>query len=135
MGNLLPGIAGGLIGLAGVLLGAWIGSRSQDRRWVREQKLKAATEVTTAGMHLYQSQLEGATQRRHSTTDRMLWLDRLQAGRSQMHLLCSRETRDASDRLAELVWREEGTDTPADEAEVIKALQALTDSLRREFRT
>ncbi|MFI5842104.1 hypothetical protein ACIA8K_20560 [Catenuloplanes sp. NPDC051500] len=133
MREILPGLIGGVVGLAGVLLGAWLGSRGQDRRWLREQKLKAATELTTAGSHLYESQLEGADQRRLAPADRVAWQDRLQAGRSQIHLLCGDDTRAAADRFAGLVWRNAGAETQ-DQDEVVKALQALTACVRREIR-
>src|SRR5436305_10538274 len=88
MGNVLPGVAGAFIGLAGVLLGAWVTGRGQDLRWLREQKLKSAADFITAGVHLYESQLGASDQHRVTTADRVAWQDRLQTGRSHIHLLC-----------------------------------------------
>ena len=102
---------------------------------MREQKLKAATEIVAAGTHLYHSQLDGTEQRRLSTAERVMWQDRLQAGRSHIHLLCRRETRDAADKFVSLVWRREGTENVADDADVVEALKALTDHLRHELRS
>jgi hypothetical protein len=67
----LPGFVGAVIGLAVVLLGAWVTSRNQDRRWVREQKLRSAADFITAGLHLYESPLENSDQRRLKTEDRV----------------------------------------------------------------
>ncbi|WP_033337584.1 hypothetical protein [Catenuloplanes japonicus] len=132
MREILPGLVGAFIGLAGVMIGAWLGNRHQDRRWLREQKLKAATELTTAGTHLYESQLDDADQRSLTPADRVAWQDRLQAGRAQIHLLCRDDTRDAADRFASLVWRTAGA-KPQDEGEVVAALRTFTARLRREI--
>lgn len=95
MENVLPGVVGAFIGLAGVLLGTWATGRSEDRRWLRDQKLRSAADVITAGLHLYESQLDGSDQRRLSTADRVAGQDRPQTGRSHIHLLCGAETRAA----------------------------------------
>lgn len=91
MENVLPGVVGALIGLAGVLLGAYATGRSEDRRWLREQKLRSAADMITAGLHLYEAQLERSDQRRLTTADRVAWQDRMQTGRSHIHLLCGAE--------------------------------------------
>ncbi|MEV6909308.1 hypothetical protein [Amycolatopsis sp. NPDC051071] len=135
VGNSLPGAVGALIGLAGVLLGAWVTSRNQDRRWLREQKLKSAADFITAGLHLYESQLDGSDQRRLKTEDRVAWQDKLQTGRSQIHLLCRDETRESADKFAGLVWRKEGTTKVSDQEDVVKALHTFNKRLRREIRS
>ncbi|MBB5850272.1 hypothetical protein ACFQ05_23970 [Amycolatopsis umgeniensis] len=135
MGSVVSGLAGALIGLVGVLLGAGVTSRYQDRRWLREQKLKGAAEFIAAGMHLYESQLSRSDQHRVTTAERVAWQDRLQTGRSQVHLLCRSETREAADKFAGLVWRYEGTKKVSEEADVVEALRGFTDTIRREIRS
>ncbi|RSM52597.1 hypothetical protein DMH03_40160 [Amycolatopsis sp. WAC 01376] len=126
---------GGLIGLAGVLLGAWITGRNQDRRWLREQKMKSAADFITAGMHLYESQLDDSDQRRLTTADRVAWQDKLQTGRSHIHLLCREETRESADKFARLVWRYKGTKNVSEEADVVDVLRAFNEHIRREIRS
>ena len=135
VGSLVAGLVGALSGLAGVLLGAWVASRNEDRRWLRDQKLKSAADFITAGTHLYESQLDGSDQRRLTTADRVAWLDRLQTARSVIHLLCDAETRGSADEFAGLVWRAEGAEDVADEAEVVQALQTLNMRIRHEIRS
>ncbi len=135
VGNLLPGVVGALIGLAGVVLGAWVTGRNEDRRWLRQQKLRSAADLITSGTHLYESQLDGSDQRRLTTVDRVAWQNKLQTGRSCIHLLCRDETRKSADEFAGLVWREEGSKHVSDEEDVVKVLRTLTKHLRREIRS
>ncbi|WBB59257.1 hypothetical protein O7599_27270 [Streptomyces sp. WMMC500] len=135
MENVLPGVVGALIGLAGVLLGASATGRSEDRRWLREQKLKSAADMITAGLHLYEAQVDGSDQRRLTTADRVEWQDRLQTGRSHIHLLCGAETRAAADGFAGLAWRKEGSRNVPDQADVVRALREFNRHLRREIRS
>jgi hypothetical protein len=135
VGSLVAGLVGALSGLAGVLLGARVTSRNEDRRWLRDQKLKSAADFITAGTHLYESQLDGSDHRRLTTADRVAWLDKLQTARSVIHLLCDTETRGSADEFAGLVWRSEGTKDPADEAEVVRVLQTFNMRVRQEIRS
>jgi hypothetical protein len=135
VGSLLAGLAGALIGLAGVLLGSWVTSRNEDRRWLRDQKLKSEADFITAGTHLYESQLDGSDQRRLTTADRVAWQDKLQTARSVIHLVCRAETRGSADEFARLVWRAEGTTDMADQAEVVEVLQTFTMRIRQEIRS
>lgn len=135
VGNVVAGIAGALIGLAGVVLGVWVTGRNEDRRWLREQKLKGAADFITAGTHLYESQLDGSDQRRLTTADRVAWQDKLQIGRSIIHLLCRDETRASADEFAGLVWRAEAPKNVSDEADVVEALRTFNKHLRREIRS
>lgn len=135
VGNLLAGLVGALIGLAGVLLGAWVTGRNEDRRWLREQKLKSAADFITAGTHLYESQLDGSDQRHLTTADRVAWQDKLQTARSVLHLLCHAETRELADEFAGLVWRAEGTQDVAAQADVVEVLQTFNMRVRQEIRS
>jgi hypothetical protein len=128
-------LRGPLIGLAGVLLGAWVAGLNEDRRWLRDQKLKSAADFITAGTHLYESRLDGSDQRRLTTADRVAWQDRLQAARSVIHLLCRAQTRGSADEFARLVWRAEGTTDMADQAEVVEVLQRFNMRVRQEIRS
>ncbi|MFB7758020.1 hypothetical protein ACFC18_52035 [Streptomyces sp. NPDC056121] len=135
VGNLLAGLAGALIGLAGVLLGTWVTGRNEDRRWLREQKLKSAAEFITAGLHLYESQLDGSDQRHLTRADRVAWQGKLQTGRSVVHLLCRAETRESADEFAGLVWRAEGAENVTAQSDVVQALRTFNMRLRQEIRS
>ncbi|WP_326795970.1 hypothetical protein OG946_11155 [Streptomyces sp. NBC_01808] len=91
--------------------------------------------MITAGLHPYEAQLDGSDQRRLSTADRVAWQDRLQTGRSHIHLLCGPETRAAADRFSGLVWRNEGTRNVSDQADVTASLRAFNRHLRGEIRS
>ncbi|GAA3794459.1 hypothetical protein [Streptomyces chiangmaiensis] len=135
VGNLLAGLVGALIGLAGVFLGAWATGRNEDQRWLREQKLKSAADFITAGLHLYESQLDGSDQRHLTRADRVAWQDKLQTGRSVVHLLCHAETRESADEFARLVWRAEGTTNVTEQADVVEVLRTFNTRLRQEIRS
>ncbi|MEO3847802.1 hypothetical protein ABGB09_09125 [Streptomyces sp. B8F3] len=88
-----------------------------------------------AGLHLCEAQLDGSDRRRLSTADRVAWQDRLQTGRSHIHLLRGAETCAAADRFSGLVWRNEGTRNVSEKADVVRALRAFNGHLRREIRS
>ncbi|MFI1825225.1 hypothetical protein ACH41E_02055 [Streptomyces sp. NPDC020412] len=48
MENILAVAIGAAIGFIGVVFGSWFTVRRQDRRWIREQKLKAGIGFNTA---------------------------------------------------------------------------------------
>jgi hypothetical protein len=129
--NVLAGVIGALLGFSGALLGAWIKSRDEQQRWLRDQKLAAAAEMVSAGSNIFEL--------RSGSKD---WLEsfepselrerqsQLQKGRAVIHLLCTRETRDHATEFARKCWRAK---TPDDEPKTVKALQAFTSSLRKEI--
>ena len=52
--GVLAGVVGALLGFSGALLGAWIKSRSEQRRWLLDQKLAGAAEMVSAGTSIYE---------------------------------------------------------------------------------
>jgi hypothetical protein len=131
--NVLAGVVGALLGFSGALLGAWIKSRSEQRKWLRDQKLAGAAEMVSAGTNIYEFR-SGAKDWLESFEPSELreWQSQLQKGRAVVHLLCTQETRDHADSFAKWCWR---SSAPKEEHEneTIAALRAFTTSLRREI--
>ncbi|TNC27289.1 hypothetical protein [Amycolatopsis alkalitolerans] len=134
MWNILAGVVGAAVSLAGVLLGAWLKSRNEHRSWLREQKLKSAADLIAAVSHLYESQRDSSDQSRLTPADRVAWQDKLQTGRSIMHLLCRDETRESASAPASFAWQRKDKNVP-EQADVVKALQAFNVHVRREIRS
>ena len=44
----LPAIVAGILGLVGVSVGAWLTSRGQEKRWLREKRLEGYLDVVAA---------------------------------------------------------------------------------------
>jgi hypothetical protein len=129
--NILAGVVGALLAFSGALLGAWIKSRGEHERWLRDQKLAGAADMISAGSNIYEF--------RHGSRDwveasepsePLEWQSQLQKGRAVIHLLCTQETRDHADAFAKACWR---TREPKDTA--VTALRAFTNSLRKEVGT
>lgn len=134
MESIVAGVVGAVIGLAGVLLGTWTASRSEDRRWLRDQRLSGATELITAGGHLYEYKRRPIKRSESTTgTDVMDWENRLQNGRSVIHLLCAEETRTLADELAKRVWCTDDSTDDVRHRETVEVLRAFTEQLRREL--
>ncbi|MFD2417773.1 hypothetical protein [Amycolatopsis pigmentata] len=133
MVNVLAGIIGALLGFSGALLGAWIKSRGEQRRWLRDQKLAGAAEMVSAGSNIYELR-SGSKDWLESFEPSELreWQSQLQKGRAVIHLLCTQETRDYADSFAGWCWRSKA---PGDEHldGTIEALRAFTASLRKEI--
>jgi hypothetical protein len=129
--NVLAGIIGALLGFSGALLGAWIKSRGEQHRWLRDQKLAGAAEMVSAGSNIYELR-SGSKDWRESFEPSELreWQSQLQKGRAIIHLLCTGETRDHADTFAQSCWRAKTSD---DEHKTIMALRAFTASLRKEI--
>ncbi|MCI2422849.1 hypothetical protein MOQ72_36030 [Saccharopolyspora sp. K220] len=128
MANVLAGIIGALLGFSGALLGAWIKSQGEHRRWLRDQKLASAAEMVSAGTNIYEFR-SGSKDWIESFEPSELreWQSQLQRGRAAIHLLCTQETRDHAGAFVKSCWRAK------DEAETIRALSAFTASLRKEI--
>jgi hypothetical protein len=131
--NVLAGVIGALLGFSGALLGAWIKSRGEQWRWLRDQKLAGATEMVSAGSNIYEFR-RGSKDWVASFEPNELreWQSQLQKGRAVIHLLCTQETRDHADSFAQWCWRSKA---PKDEHKdnTIAALRAFTASLRKEI--
>ncbi|MGX2997724.1 hypothetical protein JNUCC64_26245 [Streptomyces sp. JNUCC 64] len=135
MGNVLSVAVGAVIGLLGILFGAWFTARRQDRMWLREQKLRAGIGFNTAVVqlldHLKDTRLgddgPGANE----------LADRLQEARSALYLLCADDTVELADALARRVWNTRPTagrdDRRAEFRETTDLLRRFTRQLRREI--
>ncbi|MBA9002204.1 hypothetical protein [Thermomonospora cellulosilytica] len=131
MGNVLAGLIGALLGFSGALLGAWIQSRGEHRRWLRDQKLAGAAEMVSAGTNIYELRSGGREWLESFEPGELReWQSQLQKGRAVIHLLCAQETRDHADSFAQACWRAK---TPDDEHAAVMALRAFTASLRKEI--
>ncbi|WP_432092165.1 hypothetical protein [Streptomyces sp. bgisy100] len=131
MAEILAVVIGAGASLLGVGLGSWFTGRRQDRLWVREQKLRAAVDFTTAGSQLFE-QLRGRREGDDGPGINELAL-RLQDGRSALHLLCAAGTVELTDRLARRVFHTRPTMSAEEHAETVELLRRLTHELRREL--
>ncbi|MEV5541211.1 hypothetical protein AB0L13_30650 [Saccharopolyspora shandongensis] len=124
----MAGIIGALLGFSGALLGAWIKSQGEQRRWLRDQKLASAAEMVSARTNIYEFR-SGSKNWTESFEPSELreWQSQLQRRRAAIHLLCTRDTRDHADGFVKWCWRAK------DEDETIRALRAFTASLRKEI--
>lgn len=129
--NVLAGIIGALLGFSGALLGAWIKSRDEQQRWLRDQKLASAAEMISAGSNIFELR-SGNNDWLQSLElgEFREWQSQLQRGRAVIHLLCTRETRDRADSFVRSCWRAKTSDG---EDKVVTALRAFNASLRKEI--
>jgi hypothetical protein len=131
--NVVAGIIGALLGFSGALLGAWIKSRDEQQRWLRDQKLAGAAELVSAGSSIYE--LRSGSKDGPASLDAsglLEWQSQLQRGRAVIHLLCTQETRDHADSFAQSCWRTKRSPEEHYDS-TITALRAFTASLRREI--
>ncbi|MGP3776175.1 hypothetical protein ACTWJ8_35640 [Streptomyces sp. SDT5-1] len=135
MENILSVAIGAVIGLVGAVFGSWFTARRQDRMWLREQKLKAGINFSTAVVqlldHLKDTQLgddgPGANE----------LVNRMQEARSGLYLLCADDTVDLAAALARRVWATRPTegrdDRRAEFRETLELLRRFTHQLRQEI--
>lgn len=131
MTNVLAALLGALIGLTGVLTGAWLNARREDRRWLRDQRLRAAIDFLSSCGLLYQRQRQVHTEL--TAEQKIEHRHVVQTSRSALLLLCSAQTADLADRLAQTVHRASPDTTPDDHAATISLLRQLTEQLRIEL--
>lgn len=131
MATLLAGIGGALIGLMGVAIGAWLQSRREHQRWLRDQKLSAAIAFIGGTGDLYQRRRQHLSDGSSLVDAQAAWV-RVQDGRSALHLLCEAETVDMAEAV---VMRVGHTEAEADEDEEATALlREFVLRLRAELR-
>jgi len=133
--NVVAGVVGALLGFSGALLGAWIKSRDEQHRWLRDQKLAGAAEMVSAGTNIYE--LRSGSEdwlAAFEPNELREWQSQLQKGRAVIHLLCTQETRDHADAFAASCWRAKTSGDEHKDKTVI-ALRAFTTSLRKEIGT
>jgi hypothetical protein len=129
--NVVAGVIGALLGFSGALLGAWIKSRDEQQRWLRDQKLAGAAEMISAGTSIFEIR-SGSEEWLESFEPSELrdWQSQLQKGRAVIHLLCTQETRDHANSFAQSCWRRSDGEHYD---KTVTALQAFTASLRKEI--
>jgi hypothetical protein len=130
--NVLAGIVGALLGFSGALLGAWIKSRDEHRKWLRDQKLECAAEMISAGANIYEFHVGSKVAEAFEPGELREWAARLGKARSVVHLLCAQETRDHADSFVRSCWRAK---PPEDMDKFVVAVKEFNTSLRREIGT
>ena len=133
MATVLSGVFGAVLAFCGVLLGVWLKSRSDQRSWLRDQKLAGAAEVVSAGSSIYELRSGSGSPPPSVELDEVReWQARLQKGRAVIHLLCTQETRDRADRFARSCWQRPAEGDGGDE-HLVAALREFTTALRDEI--
>ena len=132
MATLLAGIGGALIGLIGVAIGAWLQSRREHQRWLRDQKLHAAIDFIGGTGDLYQRRRQLRSEGSSVIDGQAAWV-RLQDGRSALHLLCEVGTVDAAEAVVMRIGHI-AADADQDDEEATALLRDLVRRLRTELR-
>jgi len=132
MATLLAGIGGALIGLIGVAIGAWLQSRREHQRWLRDQKLRAAIDFIGGTGDLYQRRRQLRSEGSSVIDGQAAWV-RLQDGRSALHLLCEVGTVDAAEAVVMRIGHI-AADADQDDEEATALLRDLVRRLRTELR-
>ena len=132
MATLLAGIGGALIGLMGVAIGAWLQSRREHQRWLRDQKLRAAIDFIGGTGDLYQRRRQLRSEGSSIIDGQAAWV-RLQDGRSALHLLCEASTVDAAEAVVMRIGHI-AAEADQDDEEATASLRDLVQRLRTELR-
>lgn len=132
MATLLAGIGGALIGLMGVAIGAWLQSRREHQRWLRDQKLRAAIDFIGGTGDLYQRRRQLRSEGSSVIDGQAAWV-RLQDGRSALHLLCEARTVDAAEAVVMRIGHI-AAEADQDDEEATALLRDLVQRLRTELR-
>jgi hypothetical protein len=130
--TLLAGIGGALIGLMGVAIGAWLQSRREHQRWLRDQKLRAAIDFIGGTGDLYQRRRQFRSEGSSVIDGQAAWV-RIQDGRSALHLLCEASTVDAAEAVVVRIGRV-AAEADQDDEEVTALLRNFVQRLRTELR-
>lgn len=119
--SLTLSLAVALFGLIGVGIGAILTNRSQHRHWLRERKIEAIS-AFVEDTSLMVDRFRGSTE---TPADlRAEWLHAIQSGRTTIHLLCAKPTREAAEELALLA---KAIETDKSTEAMKRAITALTD--------
>ena len=132
MGNLLAGVIGALVGLAGVAAGAWLQGRKEHQRWLRDQKLRAAIDFIGATGDLYDHRRRSLPPGT-SSIDESAQQARAQDGRSALYLLCDDRTVDLAEALITRVRHLEPKADGSHNDEIVSLLRDLVRRLRAEL--
>lgn len=123
-------IVAAALGLVGVLVGARVTRSAQHQQWLRDRKLQAVTEFVK-DTSLLTDRLRRETPASPEVWNQ--WMHALQSGRTEVHLLCSRETRDEMERLVVLTRSIQGDDSREALQPVIDSLDAFIELVRKEL--
>ncbi|GAB3428356.1 hypothetical protein GCM10027569_71560 [Flindersiella endophytica] len=123
---------GAAAGLAGVLLGAWLAGRREDKNWLRDQRLRGAVEFIVTSAALYDRLLQ-LPDTEFKPSEKIEWHNRIENGRTTIHLLCSPRGRELMDTLIRLVKATTPTASNDHRAQVIHTLQMFTTRMRAEL--
>lgn len=129
--SIVVGLLGACTSLIGVLVGAWINNKRQDRRWLRDKKLEGAAEFISAAGRLYEHRRPQSTPQA-VPSDAADWGTQMQRGRSVIYLLCSAETTERAEDLARMVWDDDIAAAQHRE-KTIETLRAFTQQMRAEI--
>ncbi|MFC4020414.1 hypothetical protein ACFOW4_21065 [Micromonospora sp. GCM10011542] len=132
MDNLLAGLTGALLGLAGVALGGWLQRRGEHQRWLRDQKLRAAIDFIGATGAVYDRRRRLPSAGPTGTDEVAEWA-RAQDGRSALYLLCDEKTIEVAEALITRVRRIEPATDGSHDGEAISLLRDLVRRLRLEL--
>jgi hypothetical protein len=135
MSNLLAGLIGAVIGLAGVVAGAWLQGRKEHQRWLRDQKLHAAIDYISATGDLHDSRGDPSPDA-DPAARRAPWA-RARDGRSALYLLGDASTVEVAEALIARVRHTEPKtgDARDDYDETVAMLRDLVRRLRAELGT
>lgn len=132
MTTILAGLVGGLVGVVGVLLGAWLNARREDRKWLRDQQLRGAVEFLASAGQLYRHKRLPSVDFDAGQQNEKEWLDRMAIGRSHLHVLFSAEVISLSDTVSRRVFKASPTTGDDEHRETIKLLNSLTKKIRHD---
>jgi hypothetical protein len=132
MTTILAGLVGGLVGVLGVLLGAWLNSQRENRKWLRDQKLLGAVEFLASTGQLYSFRRDADAEAEVGRDVEKEWLNRMALGRSYMHVLFNSDVVEMSDQLSRRVFNARTVNSDEQHSDTIELLNNLTQSIRRE---
>lgn len=128
--NLLAVMIGALVGLASVGVGAWLQARREQARWVRDQRLRAATDFLGATGGIYDRRRRPPED---ATIDDGWEFVRAHNARSALYLLCHADTMRVAEELFQMARSAEPTSDDSPDRKVVELLRDLNARLRREL--
>lgn len=130
-GAVLAAVVTGVVGLLGVVVGAYLTQRAQHAQWLRERKI-AAISSYVEDMSLLVDRLRSGPP--STPVERVEWMHAMQSGRTTIHLLCEDRTWRAAEELARLTKRIERDDSRDALDAAVAGLREFIDLARNEVR-
>src|SRR5258707_841445 len=96
MSNLLAVVIGALVGVGGVIAGTWLQSQKEHQRWLRDQKLRAATVAPSQPQRIRGLLANQAEPNRTSSITLALWQVRRLRAAGIWHLVMFQLTKNGS---------------------------------------